>query len=201
MRSLLISQRVDVFADRRERRDSLDQRLVEFVFACGYLPYLVPNIPAIAAALFQAVGPAGLVLSGGNDLVALGGTAPERDATEEALVAEAEKLALPVFGICRGLQFLTQRSGGVLVRVEGHVASRHQVRGLVNREINSFHNWGIERCGASWEALAKAEDGSVEFARCVELRQSGIMWHPERETQYATDDIALFKEWFDDTKP
>jgi len=38
-----VSQRVDDYPDRNERRDVLDQRLIEFLLAAGYLPIPVPN--------------------------------------------------------------------------------------------------------------------------------------------------------------
>ena len=47
-----------------------------------------------------------MVLTGGNDLAALGGDAPERDATENALLDAAESRRLPVIGVCRGMQVI-----------------------------------------------------------------------------------------------
>ncbi len=194
MKAVLVTQRVDIHADRGERRDALDQRFAQFVFACGLLPVLVPNDMNIAQALFDAVRPVGVVLSGGNDLVALGGNAPERDATEDALTQIAKGQCVPVVGVCRGMQLLVHRAGGTLVNNAGHVASRHLVRGEVNREVNSFHGWEVHRCGPGWESLAQADDGSIEMACCAELRQWGVMWHPEREKEFAPEDIALFRK-------
>jgi putative glutamine amidotransferase len=42
----------------------------------------------------------GIVLTGGNDLTAYGGDAPDRDATETALLDFAERRNLPVLGVC-----------------------------------------------------------------------------------------------------
>ena len=184
--------RVDVLPDRGERRDALDQQFGSFLRACGVLPVPAPNDPDAVPALVRALQPGAVVLSGGNDLAALGGNAPERDATEERLVAEAHMRQLPVIGVCRGMQFLVHRSGGSLARGEGHVATRHAVRGAVSRDVNSFHNWTIIGCGSGWQPLATAHDGSIEFAAAPAIRQWGVMWHPEREPTFFADDIALF---------
>lgn len=193
MRPVLVTQRVDVYPDRNERRDALDQKLVAFLAACGCLAIPAPNAPDLAAPLFRLVKPHGVILSGGNDLADLGGNAPERDATEAALVDAAAAGAVPVVGICRGMQFLVHRSGGTLEKIPGHVATRHALT-LPAREVNSFHNWAVVKCGADWSAVAFAPDGSVEHARCPSLRQTAIMWHPEREREFAAEDIGLFRE-------
>jgi putative glutamine amidotransferase len=72
----------------------------------------------------------GLLLSGGPDVdparygMAVEGrtvTAPERDAMEFAALAAAEARAVPVLGICRGLQLMNVAGGGRLVQhVDGH---------------------------------------------------------------------------------
>ncbi|GAB6126595.1 gamma-glutamyl-gamma-aminobutyrate hydrolase family protein [Humidesulfovibrio idahonensis] len=199
MRPVLVSQRVDAHPDRGERRDALDQRLCGFLAACGLLAVPVPNIAENAAALWDAVRPCGVLLSGGNDLLALGGDTPERERTETALAELAGRHDAPVFGICRGLQFLAWLDGAVLNAVPGHVASRHRVAGgkaQPGREVNSFHQWGVITLGKQWEPLALAPDGSVEQARRQDGLRAGIMWHPEREPAFAPEDIALVRSFF-----
>lgn len=194
MNRILVTQRVDVYPARGERRDALDQRLVAFLAMCGFLPVPVPNAPAVARDLVASLDPAGVVFSGGNDLTAVGGDTAERDATEAALVDYAEARRLPSVGICRGLQFLAHRGGGTLERIEGHAGRRHMVRGSITREVNSYHDWRLAGCGPGWEALARTDDGSIEFARHMERAQSGVMWHPERETPFVEDDVVLFRQ-------
>ena len=197
MRPVLVSQRVDVLPDRNERRDALDQKLAGFLAECGLLAVPVPNRPeavhALAASLPAA---AGVVLSGGNDLVAYGGTAPERDETERLLRRECLERGWPMIGICRGMQCLVHEDGGKLARTEGHVAVRHPLIGRVERSVNSFHGWAVVSCGPRWEILARTADGSIECARRTDVPVLGIMWHPEREAVFDPEDVRLFRETF-----
>ncbi len=85
-----VSQRVDSVQGRDETRDSVDQKLLQWIMAAGFLPVTVPNIlsleedsqePTLVNWLV-AIQPTGLVLSGGNDI----GEYSERDATERFLL-------------------------------------------------------------------------------------------------------------------
>jgi N5-(cytidine 5'-diphosphoramidyl)-L-glutamine hydrolase len=197
LKSIAITQRVAVVPGYGERRDCLDQAWPRFLAACGLLPVIVPNIPELALALCAKDEVDGLVLTGGNDLVSLGGEAPERDATENALVDMAEAKGLPVLGVCRGMQVLQQRSGVRLTRVEGHVLQRQviDVEGTPV-EVNSYHGFGACESQPPLEVWAVAEDGVVKAVRHSTRRSIGIMWHPERRQPFAAADMALFRDFF-----
>ena len=98
MKKIAITQRVSVVPEYGERRDCLDQAWPRFLAACGLMPLVLPNVIEVALALCAGADVAGLVLTGGNDLAAVGGDAPERDATENALLDVAESRGLPVLG-------------------------------------------------------------------------------------------------------
>ena len=190
-----ITQRVDIVPGRNERRDSLDQRWYPFLAACGVTGVPLPNHPATALALVAALAPGALVLSGGNDLAALGGDSPERDATEDALLAWARGRAVPVLGVCRGLQFLAHRFGAELVRVDDHVGTPHPVAGPgARRTVNSFHTWAVRTAPPGFASLAQAEDGTIEMMRHRQEPITAVMWHPEREAAAAAEDVALVRQ-------
>jgi N5-(cytidine 5'-diphosphoramidyl)-L-glutamine hydrolase len=194
MRVVLASQRVVVDPQHGERRDALDQRWSEFLAAAGFMCVALPNNPKIAAAFVEALEPAGVLLTGGGDLASLGGDAPEREASEEIAIAWALAHNRPVYGVCRGFQFLLARAGVKLARVPGHVAVRHALDD--GTSVNSFHDWGTTHVPTGWTAIARAADGTLEAARADDAILAGQMWHPEREMPFAARDIQRFAAYF-----
>lgn len=187
-----VTQRVAIDPAHGERRDALDQRWAPFLAACGVLPVPVPNDAALAVALAERAGVAGVLLTGGNDI----GTAPERDETERRLVGWAEAQGLPVLGVCRGMQMLLTLAGVPLEPVDGHVATRHAVRiGGERIEVNSYHGFAAKAVGgdlaADLEVWGIADDSVVEAVRHRVRPTLGIMWHPEREAAFSARDVAL----------
>jgi putative glutamine amidotransferase len=157
------------------RRDCLDQACTKFLAACELLPVLLPNVTEAALELCDRTGIAGLVLTGGNDLAALGGDAPERDTTENALLDFAERRKLPVLGVCRGMQMIQQRFDIPLSRVGGHVT---------------------ESSRPPLDVWAVSDDGVVKAIRHSAQPITGIMWHPERWAPFLPAEMDLFREIF-----
>ncbi len=203
----VVSQRVEVFSDRDERRDALDQRWAALLESLGLIALPMPNDLADPADWLSAADPALIVLTGGNDLahfVAGPDAAPERDRTEVLLLEEASKQATPLLAVCRGLQLIIDSGGGSLIPVEGHVAQDHPITAHAaaahwpirdGRSVNSFHNWGAGPSAVphGWELAASAPDGTVEAMIHSTLPQVALMWHPERgETD--SDDVALIEQ-------
>ena len=193
MKKVLLSQRVQVERSRGERRDALDQAWAALLAEVGLLPQPVPNNPLTAASYFEK-NICAVVLTGGNDLNAYGGDAPERDATEGVLVERAVALNLPVLGVCRGMQFLMDYHGGTLVEVDDHVATRNEIdfRGE-RRSVNSYHVLGATAAPDCFDVRAKAADGVLEAIEHKSSKIMGIMWHPEREQRFASQDVRLLR--------
>jgi putative glutamine amidotransferase len=191
-----VSQRVDVLADRGERRDALDQRVCAWLASAGYLAAPVPNGLASrdkALSLWlQTLRPHAVVLSGGGNI----GESPERDHTERHLLAWANTHGIPLLGICRGMQMMTISAGGQLRPVVGHVRTRHLLRGTITGEANSYHNFALLQCPPDFKVLATSEDFVIEAFRHITLPWEGWMWHPEREVPFIIRDQTRLRLLF-----
>jgi putative glutamine amidotransferase len=194
---IAVTQRVVIEARYQERRDALDQRWTMFLSACGFVAMPVPNDPAAACALVATANAGGLLLTGGNDLCVVGGDAPERDATERALIDYALERDIPVLGVCRGMQMLQHYWHVPLRRVEGHVSPEQTITvdGCRDR-VNSYHGCGTTATAPELEVWATADDGVIEAVRHRTRRVVGVMWHPERFTEFRGADIALARKTF-----
>jgi gamma-glutamyl-gamma-aminobutyrate hydrolase PuuD len=136
---------------------------------------------------------------------------PDRDRAELALLEAALARDMPVLAVCRGSQLLNVARGGDLVQHlpeivgdEKHketpgVFSEHGVsvdpgsrlESLIGGDarVQSHHHQGYGRLGEGLEAVARAEDGSVEALEDRERRFAlGVLWHPEEG-----EDLRLFE--------
>jgi len=127
-----------------------------------------------------------LVLSGGETI----GTQASRDEFELNLLQEAERARIPVLGICRGMQVMMSTQRVELEELDAHSGTRHHITGEFSGEVNSFHNFGVKIDPVGFEAIAHAEDHSVEAIRHKSNPWLGIMWHPEREKNVNKDHAA-----------
>jgi putative glutamine amidotransferase len=186
----------------------------EAIERAGGVPVIVPLLrPKAIAALLDRVD--GVCLPGGPDLQPsvygeephpeLGPTEPRVDAVELALVRAADRLGLPILGICRGMQVLNVARGGALHQhlpdvVGDHLEHRQPDHGSVTThrvetaphsrlrstlggpvlEVNSFHHQAVRTLGKGLVATAWAEDGTIEaIEHPGERLILGVQWHAE----------------------
>ncbi len=205
MKIVAVSQRIDQSLNSNETRDMLDQKLITFLLAAGFLPVPVPNVifrlsPEgqfdyhILKIWLEALKPEGIILSGGNDI----GQSTERDLTENSLLNYAKFNKLPVLGICRGMQMLAHWAGINVHPVKAHISARHMLYGEISREVNSYHAFSIAGCPEGFKILAQSLDGEIEAIRHQSLNWEGWMWHPEREASFESDDLRRIKALFNE---
>lgn len=178
-----------------EPRDALTQVWSNFLGVAlpnaAWLP--VPNVGANGIRIYcEKWGINRLILTGGEDI----GVSAIRDETEQELLIWAKECAVPVLGVCRGMQMMAVWAGVALKPVEGHVRTRHILQGDLVREVNSFHNHGLAACPRGFYVTARAEDNGIEAMCNPELRWEGWMWHPERERPVQSADIDRLQRLF-----
>lgn len=199
MKKIIYTQRVEIVESYGERRDCADVEIAKLIWECGFLPVPVNNIPDKIQVFLEQIKPDGMILTGGNDLSKYGGNVPERDETEKKMIEYSVKNDVPLYGFCRGMQMIADYFGAKLVKVERHVAVRHQLEGNApwnGRTVNSFHNMAVKAVVDDLIIEARSEDGVIEAIRVRDKRIYGTMWHPERERPYEKDDIQFIKHIF-----
>ncbi|VAW71116.1 hypothetical protein MNBD_GAMMA12-1269 [hydrothermal vent metagenome] len=202
-----ITQRVEV--QYGERRDCLDQNWVSLLEQLDIEPIIISNNLSNPDDFFERLEIQGFILSGGNDMAHIKeakNVAPERDQLEQALLRFAQSRALPVMGVCRGMQMINHFYGGQLSPLQGHVQTEHKITpvgdfNIISKAIsvNSYHHYGIDQSHLADNLHAVAcdtNDSSIEALISLDRRLLGIMWHPERKSVISESDKTLITRHF-----
>lgn len=197
------------------------QRIVNLVAAAGCVPVLLPPLPGVEHAISTVDG---LLLIGGPDIdPALFSAAPHpavvrldpaRDAAEMALLGAALDAAVPVLGICRGLQILNVLRKGTLHQhlpdLTGNddhsppgvdVFAPQQVRlepgshlarafGGERTTVPCHHHQAIDKLGVGLSVTARSGDGIIEGVELTDHPFAvAVQWHAEESEDHG---MSLF---------
>lgn len=206
MKLIAITQRVTIVKSYKERRDSLDQRWIDFLFSINLFPIIIPNNIEVVRHLLKANEVHGVLLTGGDSLIKYGGDTSERDKVEFFLIDWAIKNNIPLLGVCRGMQVIQEYFNNELVKVSNHVSVRHKLvienNGHLSElckeynDVNSFHNYGSYEVGEELKKVAASLDGVVMAIEHQKKDIYGVMWHMERDFPFCNTDQELFKNIF-----
>lgn len=204
--------------------DVIESAYIHYLESFGLNIIPVSNRSNRIPKLFVDLNIKGIILSGGNDISSPLGkesnsssVSIRRNELEVFLLEYAIEKRIPVFGICRGLQFINLFFGGKICHdIQAyssfnfsHVPGKDHFIELtdsylskeLNRTdflINSFHNQGVLD-----NELAR---GIKMFARCKKSRIveglfvenypiAAIQWHPERQNPSPNLDAFLFNSF------
>ena len=152
----------------------------------------------------------GIIFSGGDDLYSISKNdlSKLRDEKEKKILDFSIQECIPVYGVCRGMQFIAKHFGSTLNKISNHVAVYHKIKPTnsfwgseyINelKTVNSYHNYGINMLSEELLSVAVAEDSSVEAFIHKTLKIFGQMWHPEREDPFNKFNIKLIQNFFHD---
>lgn len=209
------------------------QNYADSIAAAGGIPVMIPAcIPGSDANYVKDIIEIadGLLMTGGNDVdphlygenpsPKLGNIAPERDIQDKICLKAATKKGIPVFGICRGMQFMNVFFGGNLYQdlsenpqftvkhspigpldipvhsvkcTEGSIIE--SVLGKTHR-VNSAHHQAVKDIAPEFIETAKSPDNLTE---AVEHRTNkniyAVQFHPEMMTKTDPKMLEMFKDF------
>lgn len=218
MTRLALTMRVVEEAAYAETRDALSHDWQRWISGHEYGCALVPNCIEEPSAFLGSLSVDGLILTGGNDLVAgsavPGSVSAQRTRTENELLKAAIDWSLPVFATCRGLHVVNAFFGGSLSadlsQTRGghhaHVNCTHPIdispafqpwARSPALEVNSFHKQGFAegQRGTGLTVIATSPtDGVVEGVVHDSYPIIAVQWHPERQNPAAAFDDILIQQ-------
>ena len=195
----------------------VDSGWFAFLSKCGLTPLILGDTDnGVDPSLFSADCVKGSILIGGGNISGPYASNADpsqvkeshdnnREKLEFSLITQSIAVAKPIVGICRGMQAIGCYFGARLHGVSKHAATRHQLTSVsesevwrnLRKEVNSYHDYAFLARELPPALISIAENGEVvEAFRHRDFPIYGMMWHPEREIDFADADINFFRRCF-----
>ena len=196
----LIGITADIARDDQGRpRHQVRSTYVDAVLQAGGVPVILPADAGARAEMLPLLH--GVVIIGGDDVdtrpfgIPLHPKAQVMDAARQeaefALLRALDAVpAMPVLGICLGMQLMGVHRGAELIQHLGDTLpdadrhrndSKHPVESeLGNGLVASFHHQALGS-GADFRVIGRSDDGVIEaISDPARPFYVGVQWHPER---------------------
>jgi len=196
----------------------------EAIRKAGGIPYLLPITSNKNEILFHLKKIDGLFLAGGGgiskklenkkNLPQLKDINPGRYEFEKILISLAKKMNLPIIGLCRGHQMITEIFGGTLKNLTKEEKklhfqkkpgsqSVHQVKinkksklyQILKKEtlnVNSFHRQITDKVPKGFRISSLFEDKVIESIEHKDRPIMGLQFHPEKQL-HLKESILIFQ--------
>jgi len=203
----------------------------EGITAAGGIPVILPMISDAEEIEEIAYRLDGFLFTGGQDVdpqmygqplyTFCNEIYPPRDTMETLLLNAVIRLDKPIFGVCRGLQFINAILGGSLYQdIVEQMNHKHPILhdqkwnyensihnviiekdsllydiiGTKELRVNSMHHQGIDSLSPKLTATARSEDGLIEAVEINELTFGlAVQWHPQFLWKEEENALNLFK--------
>ena len=122
-----------------------------------------------------------------------------RDKFERNLFNYFKKKNLPILGVCRGMQLISDLNGIKLFKTKNHVTNGHNITLNNNKiiNVNSYHTFLIKKIPKYFKILAlNKKDMSIEMMKHEKNKILCIMFHPERKSKDQIKVNKIFKKFF-----
>jgi putative glutamine amidotransferase len=207
MKKIAITQRLISTQNYFEIREALDIKWGLLFKELKFLPIILP-IEFNYKKIFENIKIEGIILTGGNDLnvISKNTLSLKRDNFEKAIIKYGIKKNIPIYGMCRGMELITEFFGGSLKKVKGQVGVRQKLNINNNskyfselikiKSVNSFHNYAVDNLPKDLIISASNKSGIVKAIEHKKYKILSQMWHTERERNFDKYQVNLIKKFF-----
>ncbi len=207
MKKIAISQRLISNQKYFEIREALDIKWGLLFKELNFLPIILP-IEFNYKKIFENIKIEGIILTGGNDLnvISKSSLSLKRDNFEKAIIRYGIKKNIPIYGMCRGMEIITEYFGGSLKKVKGQVGVRQKLNINNNskyfselikiKSVNSFHNYAVDNLPKDLIVSASNKNGIIKAIEHKKYKILSQMWHTERESKFDKNQVNLIKNFF-----